>query len=711
MKKVLSILLVALMALGMSANTFALDASEIPDNKNFKPIEELAPDALGDMFGDSYPYSVDYEWPPVKDGDIIKGTVVSSYSDSGEHCWSNGTDNASKAFDGDTTTFFDPYIGGNGEHTFSWCGLLLDQPYELTEVRICNRSGQEKRISGAAIQGSNDNGETWHNVVYVDPAIYGTVGLLTNDYHVFTPSPVQEYIDANLQYMSEEQADFSVYWVGTGSYSLYRYVAIESEHGDCAEIELYGHPKEAYVGDEKAIVTAEKSSADVFVDAIDYVGTANATVDGSVSGKVIGGGGSYSDGSNLYADAWDDNGNTFYDPKSAGPACFTGLLADQATVLTEVRVRPRIDWYARTAGAAIQGSNDGVNWTTLAKYEYVDQLPADAEQAYISKPVEGAAAYWMFRYVSIGYEAGTDADGNAYDGATQHGDVGDILLFGTPGEATLEWEAPAAAAGPAVQSTGTGYDEAAAAAAAIGSNPITKYEFVEGSTTYFGDENPGNLWDDDVTTKFCTDGYPAWSVASVDGKYKINGIIMATANDNSSYNGRSPNKWTLYGSLDNAGWDPIASGDETFFEETDYTFYVTSIPETAEYSYFKFECTETVSGTMQVSEVVLCSADAPAAAAAEPEPEPEPEPTVEEVAENAAENVTEAVGEVVENAGEAIENAGEAVAEAANNAVEGASNAVNNAVETAKSGCGSFIGGGLIVMAAILGSAWISRRK
>jgi hypothetical protein len=362
--------------------------------------------------------------------------------------------------------------------------------------------------------------------------------------------------------------------------------------------------------------------------------------------------------------------------------------------VTEVRVRPRISWFSRTPGAHIQGSNNGVDWVDLAEYTADDALAEDAEQAYISKTVDGAAAYWMFRYVSDG---------------TNHGDVADIVLIGTPGEAPLEYEVPAAPAAPAVSSTGTGYDEAAAAAAAIGSKPITKYEFVDGATTYFGDENPGNLWDDDVTTKFCTDSYPAWSVASVDGKYKINGIIMATANDNSSYNGRSPNKWTLYGSLDNAGWDPIASGDETFFEETDYTFYVTAIPETAEYSYFKFECEETVSGTMQVSEVVLCSADAPEAAVEEAPAEETP--TVEEVVEEAAENVTEAVGEAVENAGEAAQEVAENVTEAAGNAAEAAQNAVNNAVDTAKKGCGSFIGGGMIVIAAILGSAWISKRK
>lgn len=705
MKKTLSLLLVGLLVLGMTVNVFALDASEIPDNKNFKPIEELAPDALADMFGDSYPYSVDYEWPPVKDGEIIKGTVVASYDENGSHCWNNGTDNASCAFDGDTVTFFDPYIGGNGEHTFSWCGLLLDQPYELTEIRICNRSGQEKRISGAAIQGSNDNGETWHNIVYVDPAIYGKSGLLTNDYHVFTPEPVQEYIDANLQYMDESLADFSVYWVGTGSYSLYRYVAIESEHGDCAEIELYGHPKAAYVGEEKQIMTAEKSDAEHYVDAIDYVGTPTVTTDGSVSGKVLGGGGAWSD-SATYECAWDGDPATYYDPASAGPACWTGILADQATVLTEVRVMPRdnVDLYPRTGGAAIQGSNDGVNWTTLVQYDPSEALAADAEQAYIPKAVEGADAYWLFRYVSVGYDETNDAGEVSH--TYQHGDVAEILLFGTAGDATLEYEVPAAPAADMLKCDGNQYDEAAAAAKAIGSKPITKYEFVEGADVHFDNEGPENLWDDDVTTKFCTNGFPAWSVAQTDGKYAINGIIMASANDNSSNPGRAPGLWTIYGSNDNAGWDVIATGDDSFFTEVagdvDYTFFAAAIEPTAAYSYFKFECTETPANLMQVSEVVLCSADAPEAETPAP---------VEEQVEEVKEEVTEAVEEVKEDVTEAAEAVGDAVSEAANDAANAVTDAANNAVQTAKSGCGSFIGGGLIVLVTLLGSAWISRRK
>ena len=82
----------------------------------------------------------------------------------------------------------------------------------------------------------------------------------------------------------------------------------------------------------------------------------------------------------------------------------------------------------------------------------------------------------------------------------------------------------------------------------------------------------------------------------------------------------------------------------------------------------------------------------------EPEPEPVPEPTVEEVVENTAEAVGEAVGEAAENAAEAAENVAEAV-----------SNAVSDAAE--KSGCGSFIGGGIIVLVSVLGSAWVAKRR
>ena len=65
--------------------------------------------------------------------------------------------------------------------------------------------------------------------------------------------------------------------------------------------------------------------------------------------------------------------------------------------------------------------------------------------------------------------------------------------------------------------------------------------------------------------------------------------------------------------------------------------------------------------------------------------------------------------EVVENAAEAVSEAAENVAEAAGNAAEAVSNAASDAAK--KAGCGSFIGGGFIVLVTVLGSAWLAKRR
>ena len=156
---------------------------------------------------------------------------------------------------------------------------------------------------------------------------------------------------------------------------------------------------------------------------------------------------------------------------------------------------------------------------------------------------------------------------------------------------------------------GSSYDSAKAAATALGTKPLTNYVFQIGSNGN-GGEGPENLWDDDVTTKFYTASFPTISVASLSQAYAIDGIIMATANDNSSYNGRSPNEWAIFGSADNENWEVIAVGDDSFFEETDFTYYAAKIDPTKPYQYFQFQGTGSESGTFQVSELVLCSSDA-----------------------------------------------------------------------------------------------------
>ena len=140
-------------------------------------------------------------------------------------------------------------------------------------------------------------------------------------------------------------------------------------------------------------------------------------------------------------------------------------------------------------------------------------------------------------------------------------------------------------------------------AAADGKNIITAYEFVSG-TDSFGGEGPENLWDGETSTKFCTNAFPAESNVKLDGIYDITGFTMATANDNADYNGRSPNAWTISVSADGENWTELASGDDTFFEETNFTYYAGEGTASG-VSYVKFNAEGTASGTFQVSEVTL----------------------------------------------------------------------------------------------------------
>jgi hypothetical protein len=149
-------------------------------------------------------------------------------------------------------------------------------------------------------------------------------------------------------------------------------------------------------------------------------------------------------------------------------------------------------------------------------------------------------------------------------------------------------------------------------AAADDKNVITAYEFVSGSGS-FGGEGPENLWDGETGTKFCTNEFPAESVVKLDGTYNITGFTMATANDNADYNGRSPNAWTISVSADGENWTELASGYDTFFEETNFTYYPGE--GTADgVSYVKFSADGTASGTFQVSELTVFGDKAAAAA-------------------------------------------------------------------------------------------------
>ncbi len=153
-----------------------------------------------------------------------------------------------------------------------------------------------------------------------------------------------------------------------------------------------------------------------------------------------------------------------------------------------------------------------------------------------------------------------------------------------------------------------GYATVDEAAAAINRTPVQPIRFVSGTN---GNPNEGaaNIWDGNVGTKFCTSEFSMKSVVRMKGPTVIDGLIMATANDNSAYNGRNPDEWKIQGSDNSQDWEDIVTGDESFFDEVDFTYFAMQVECEKPYRFFRFYNRSSKSGCCQISEVVLCSTD------------------------------------------------------------------------------------------------------
>ena len=154
----------------------------------------------------------------------------------------------------------------------------------------------------------------------------------------------------------------------------------------------------------------------------------------------------------------------------------------------------------------------------------------------------------------------------------------------------------------------SGYETAEEAAESIGRTAITRYTFRDGTDGNRG-EGPRNLWDGNVGSKYCTSSFPMRSVARISKESIVDGIIMATANDNDPFNGRNPNDWKIEGSLDGDNWELILSGDESFFDEVNFTYFAVPVEDCGPYRFFRFSNKSAKSGTCQISEVLICSTD------------------------------------------------------------------------------------------------------
>jgi len=311
----------------------------------------------------------------------------------------------------------------------------------------------------------------------------------------------------------------------------------------------------------------------------------------------------------------DDAGNEYYTFTASGadPYVSVDLSAPDVSDVVWAKARVKnagpataIELFGHTNDRGLTGSecthiNVGTDgeWHTYIIYipdENVTTVNAYKDPQYaITEPYWEGTVDWI-RLDPMWQEGD---DGNDAGGSMNDGDqiMIDYIAFFSSEEAAKAFRSELDS--EYVASSGF----ASAEDAAAGKNVISGYEFVSG-TEGFGGEGSENLWDGETSTKFCTNQFPAESIVKLDGTYNITGFTMATANDNADYNGRSPNAWTISVSADGENWTELAKGDDSFFEETNFTYYAGDASANG-VSYVKFNAEGTASGTFQVSELTL----------------------------------------------------------------------------------------------------------
>jgi len=198
-----------------AAVTTAPPAAAVTDAPTQAPTDDpaLAPVAGKAKVTKYYPASSLSEGiaAPTK-GTLMTGDLIGSAEG-----WGGNVDAGyDAAFDGDTMTFFDPTAASDPT---TYCGLKTDKPYILTEIRICPRDGFLDRFNGASIWGSNDDvfdpttaTQIWVSDAAADEAVFQCI---TSD----------KFIDG----------------ANTGFTHFIYFNQVN--HGDVAEIELYGTAK------------------------------------------------------------------------------------------------------------------------------------------------------------------------------------------------------------------------------------------------------------------------------------------------------------------------------------------------------------------------------------------------------------------------------------------------------------------------------------
>ncbi len=396
MKKILTLLLSSLLFVGMAAVASAGEenADSVPTYPAYPAYDYII---FGDeypeldvAFGEGYPGSTTAGIPACTSGTLLEGLVATSVNSHGIFAF-NGLDtrfNPANAFDGNNLTFFYAFNQSAMYHPI----LILEQAYELTEIRLFTYPSAAVPTTDHMIQGSND-GENWVTIVHLPT-------ITTDSYVVFTPEA----------HSYEGYIDYSDCWVGGGSYSMYRYINTNgTTYNGVSDIEFYGVPAEATVVTPDMIVEPELS-INHYPGKIDVTDKLSVSVDGSLAGTIVGG--SFGWNGHNYEHAFDGKTSTYFDPNYSSPISWVGIKMDAPTILTEVKLYPinfssELYRLTRIEGGFVQGSNDGENWTTLLEYTAED-IPAAKE--WVEKTCDSTEAYTYFRYVNNGLGHGEAAE-------------------------------------------------------------------------------------------------------------------------------------------------------------------------------------------------------------------------------------------------------------------------------------------------------------
>ena len=148
----------------------------------------------------------------------------------------------------------------------------------------------------------------------------------------------------------------------------------------------------------------------------------------------------------------------------------------------------------------------------------------------------------------------------------------------------------------------------AAPATGIGEKVGKYYNSLNTANTSLSGHNsevPANLFDRDTSTKMFsgTKGTIAWKM---DRATTVYSYTLTTANDNSSFPGRNPKSWVLYGSSDGNNWDAIDIVKNSGMKDVNYENYDFAVDKIRTYQYFKIDFTELYGSSFQLSEIELC---------------------------------------------------------------------------------------------------------